>query len=107
MNIDTKADWKVLAIQSYDTDKFSFQIQERWISDGVLGNQYIECQPGTCPDSTVNRPTIDNNHVDGAFYLDVGGSYEVLPGTTGLFQGRQRARRGPGARDDFQQPGAL
>jgi outer membrane receptor protein involved in Fe transport len=86
VNIDTKADWKVLAIQSYDTDKFSLQIQERWISDGVLGNQYIECQPGTCPESTVNRPTIDNNHVDGAFYLDVGGSYEVLPGTTAYFK---------------------
>jgi outer membrane receptor protein involved in Fe transport len=82
VNIDSKADWKVLAIQSYDTDKFSLQIQERWISDGVLGNQYIECQPGTCPESTVNRPTIDNNHVDGAFYLDLGASYEVLPGTT-------------------------
>lgn len=86
VNIDSKADWKVLAIQSYDTDKFSLQIQERWISDGVLGNQYIECQPGTCPVSTVNRPTIDNNHVDGAFYLDVGGSYEVLPGTTAYFK---------------------
>ena len=61
VNIDTKADWKVLAIQSYDTDKFSFQLQERWVSDGVLGNQYLECQPGTCPVSTVNRPTIDNN----------------------------------------------
>lgn len=82
VNIDTKADWKVLAIQSYDTDKFSLQLQQRWISDGVLGNQYIECQPGTCPQSTVNRPTIDNNHVDGALYLDIGGSYEVLPGTT-------------------------
>lgn len=86
VNIDTKADWKVLAIQSYDTDKLSIQLQQRWISDGVLGNQYIECQPGTCPVSTVNRPTIDNNHVDGAFYLDVGGSYEVLPGTTAYFK---------------------
>ena len=43
----------------------------------MLVNQYIECRPGTCPASTVNRPTIDNNHVDGAFYLDLGGSYEV------------------------------
>lgn len=86
VNIDTKADWKVLAIQSYDTDKFSFQLQERWISDGVLGNQYLECQPGTCPESTVNRPTIDNNHVDGAFYLDVGGSYEMRPGTIAYFK---------------------
>jgi outer membrane receptor protein involved in Fe transport len=86
VNTGNTADWKVLAIQSYDADKFSLQIQERWISDGVLGNQYIECRPGTCPVSTVARPTIDNNHVDGAFYIDVGGSYEVLPGTTAYFK---------------------
>ncbi len=86
VNTGNTPDWKVLAIQSYETDKYALQIQERWISDGVLGNQYIECQPGTCPASTVNRPTIDNNHVDGAFYLDVGGSYEVLPGATAYFK---------------------
>lgn len=86
VNIDTKADWKVLAIQSYETDRFSFQVQERWISDGVLGNQYIECRPGTCPVSTVNRPTIDNNHVDGAFYLDLGGSYQLAPGMQAYFK---------------------
>jgi len=86
VNTDIRADWKVLAIQSYETDKFSVMIQERWISDGVLGNQYIECRPGTCPESTVNRPTIDNNHVDGAFYLDVGASYEVLPNATAYFK---------------------
>ncbi|HVF16664.1 MAG TPA: TonB-dependent receptor [Steroidobacteraceae bacterium] len=86
VNIGATPDWKVLAIQSYETEKFSFQIQERWISDGVLGNQYIECRPGTCPVSTVTRPTIDNNHVDGAFYLDIGGTYEVLPGATAYFK---------------------
>jgi outer membrane receptor protein involved in Fe transport len=82
VNTGNTPDWKVLAIQSYETDKYSIQIQERWISDGVLGNQYIECRPGTCPESTVNRPTIDNNHVDGALYVDFGASYEVLPGAT-------------------------
>jgi outer membrane receptor protein involved in Fe transport len=34
----------------------------------------------------VNRPTIDNNHVDGALYLDIGGSYEVRPGATAYFK---------------------
>jgi len=86
VNLGSTPDWKVLAIQSYSTDKYSLQLQQRWISDGVLGNQYIECQPGSCPVSTVNRPTIDNNHVDGAFYLDVGGSYKLFPGTTAYFK---------------------
>lgn len=86
VNTGNTPDWKVLAIQSYETDKYSILIQERWVSDGVLGHQYIECQPGTCPESTVNRPTIDNNHVDGALYLDIGGSYEVRPGATAYFK---------------------
>jgi iron complex outermembrane receptor protein len=86
VNTGNTPDWKVLAVQSYETDKYSLQIQQRWISDGVLGNQYIECRPGTCPASTVNRPTIDNNQVDGAFYFDVGGSYEVRPGATAYFK---------------------
>jgi len=86
VNTGATPDWKVLAIQSYETDKYSFQIQQRWSSDGVLGNQYIECRPGTCPVSTATRPTIDDNHVDGAFYLDIGGSYEVLPGATAYFK---------------------
>jgi outer membrane receptor protein involved in Fe transport len=86
VNTGATPDWKVLAIQSYETDKYSFQIQQRWISDGVLGNQYIECQPGTCPVSTATRPTIDNNHVDGAFYLDIGGSYELREGATAYFK---------------------
>jgi iron complex outermembrane receptor protein len=86
VNLGATPDWKVLAIQSYETEKYSFQIQQRWISDGVLGNQYIECRPGTCPVSTVNRPTIDNKHVDGAFYLDIGGTYEVLPSATAYFK---------------------
>lgn len=82
VNTGNTPDWKVLAIQTYETDKYTVQIQERWISDGVLGNQYIECQPGTCPVSTPTRPTINDNHVDGAFYLDIGASYEVMEGAT-------------------------
>ena len=81
VNNGNTPDWKVLAIQSYDSEKFSVQIQERWFSDGVVGNQYIECQ-ANCPASTTARPTISDNHMDGAFYLDVGASYEVLEGAT-------------------------
>jgi len=81
VNNGNTPDWKVLAIQSYDSDAFSIQVQERWFSDGVVGNQYIECQ-ANCPASTTARPTINNNQMDGALYLDIGGSYKVLPGAT-------------------------
>jgi outer membrane receptor protein involved in Fe transport len=86
VNTGNTPDWKVLAIQSYEADKYSVQIQERWISDGVLGNQYVECQAGSCPASTPTRPTIDDKHVDGAFYLDIGASYEVMSNATAYFK---------------------
>jgi iron complex outermembrane receptor protein len=104
VNTGNTADWKVLAIQSYETDRYSLMIQERWVSDGVLGHQYIECQPGTCPVSTVNRPTIDNNHVDGALYLDVGGSYEVLPGAIAYFKVDNVLDEEPGRVPNFANP---
>jgi iron complex outermembrane recepter protein len=72
-------DWKVFAIQSYDTDQFSLSVTERWFSDGVYSNEYVECVPGSCPapDPTGNISTINDNHMDGAFYVDVGGSYNI------------------------------
>jgi len=78
-------DWKWLAIQTYDTDKFSLLVQERWFSDGNFGNQYVQCQTG-CPVSTGNNPTISRNFMPGAFYVDVGGSYKVTRGLEGYFK---------------------
>ncbi len=70
-------DWKFLLIQSYENEKFSLLVQERWFSDGVIGNQYVVCSAGTCPASTSQRPTIDQNFLPGAFYLDIGGSVNI------------------------------
>lgn len=76
-NTGATPDWKWLAIQTYENDQFSFTVQERWFSSGTFGNQYIECQAGSCPDSTNNNPTIDYNRMKGAFYVDIGGSYNI------------------------------
>ncbi len=84
-NTGATPDWKWLAIQTYDTDKFSLLVQERWFSDGVFGNQYVVCSTG-CPVSTGNNPTIDRNFMPGAFYVDVGGSYKVTRGLEGYFK---------------------
>ncbi|AQR73310.1 TonB-dependent siderophore receptor [Sphingomonas sp. LM7] len=75
-NTGNTPDWKWLAIQTYDNDDFSFTVQERWFSDGVFGNQYVVCT-SACPASTGNHPTIDRNFMKGAFYVDVGGTYNV------------------------------
>jgi outer membrane receptor protein involved in Fe transport len=75
-NMGSTPDWKAFAIQSWDFQKFGIDLTERWISDGTIGNQYIECQTN-CPPSTTVRPTVDNAHMAGAFYVDFGARYTV------------------------------
>lgn len=74
--------WKFLMVQTYETDKFSFLVQERWFSNGTFGNQYIVCQAGSCPVSTQQQPTIDYNFMKGAFYVDLGASYNLTDQVT-------------------------
>lgn len=68
--------WKLLGVQTYENGPFTLTVQERWFSDGVFGNQYVVCQ-SNCPVSTGNHPTIDFNEMPGAFYVDIGASYDV------------------------------
>ncbi|WP_394648091.1 TonB-dependent receptor plug domain-containing protein [uncultured Sphingomonas sp.] len=69
--------WKWLAIQTFENENFSLLLQERWFSDGVYGNQYVVCAPGSCPASTNDNPTIDVNRMKGAFYFDIGATVNV------------------------------
>jgi iron complex outermembrane recepter protein len=78
-------DWKYLAVQSWDTDKFNLTLTERWFSDGVYSNEYIECQTD-CPVSTAVHPTIDDNQMKGAFYLDFGGSWSINDHSSAYFK---------------------
>ncbi|USI71975.1 TonB-dependent receptor plug domain-containing protein [Sphingomonas morindae] len=77
--------WKLLGVESWDTDKFSITFTQRWFSDGTFGNQYIVCQTN-CPASTESRPTIDYNKMPGAFYFDIGGSYNLTKKLTAYFK---------------------
>lgn len=77
--------WKGLLTQSWDTDKFSLTLTERFISDGVYSNEWIECQTN-CPVSTNNNPTVDDNTMAGAFYVDVSGSYNVTDQVSAYFR---------------------
>ncbi|MFZ3482734.1 TonB-dependent receptor domain-containing protein [Sphingomonas sp. 3-13AW] len=77
VNTGSTPHWKLLGVQTYSNDRFSFTVQERWFSDGSYGNQYVVCAPGTCPVSTAIAPTIDNNSMPGAFYLDLGATYNL------------------------------
>ncbi len=84
-NTGNTPDWKWLAIQSYENDRFGLTVQERWFSDGVYGNQYVVCTTG-CPASTGNHPTINQNKMEGAFYVDVGGSYNLSSAIKAYFK---------------------
>ncbi|MDT8757185.1 TonB-dependent receptor [Sphingomonas psychrotolerans] len=84
-NTGNTPDWKWLAIQSYENDDFSFNVQERWFSDGVFGHQYVVCSSG-CPVSTGNHPTIDRNFMKGAFYVDVGGTVNLSTAIKAYFK---------------------
>jgi outer membrane receptor protein involved in Fe transport len=77
--------WKLLMMQSWDTDQFSINVQERWFSDGVFARNYIECTTG-CPATTTNNPVVDRNRMPGAFYVDVGGSYNLTDYATAYFK---------------------
>jgi iron complex outermembrane receptor protein len=85
-NAGATPSWKWLAIESYQNDKFALSLQERWFSDGTFGNQYVVCSAGNCPASTSNHPTIDRNFMNGAFYVDLGGSYNITPAIQAYFK---------------------
>ena len=86
--------WKALLQQSWDSDRFSLSLTERWISAGVFNNEYIECR-SACPLPTAAHPTIFDNHMPGAVYIDVGGSWNVTKGVTAYFKVDNLADRDP------------
>jgi iron complex outermembrane recepter protein len=82
VNTGNTPNWKAYLTQSWDISHFGVDLTERWVSAGNFGNQYIVCQsncPIYTPGSTaaVNNPTINYNHMAGAFYLDLGGRYSI------------------------------
>jgi outer membrane receptor protein involved in Fe transport len=69
--------WRTYTTEEWSNDKASFTLTERWFSDGVFNKSYIVCAPGSCPATTLANPTTNFNHMIGAFYTDVGATYNV------------------------------
>jgi len=78
-------DWKVNLSQSWDSEKYSVALTERWFSDGVYSNEFIECQTN-CPVATVTHGTINNNQMKGALYVDVGGTFRATDNVIAYFK---------------------
>jgi len=72
------AKWRILATQTYNNDRYRLTLTERYVSPGVINNNWIECN-GNCPVPTINNPTVNNNRIKGALYWDLGGSYKLTP----------------------------
>lgn len=53
----------------YDIDPVTFNLVARGFTNGVYGNDWIECD-GDCPTSTAQYRTINDNSIDGAVYFD-------------------------------------
>jgi outer membrane receptor protein involved in Fe transport len=62
--------WIYRASATYDTPTYSLTGVARGVSSGKYLANAIECQT-TCPVSTSQFPTYDNNHVKGALYFDL------------------------------------
>lgn len=76
------ARWRIYGTQTYSTDRYSVTLTQRYVSPGVISNNWIECT-ANCPAPTINHPTVNNNHIKGALYWDLGGSYEIGSKDTG------------------------
>jgi outer membrane receptor protein involved in Fe transport len=85
VNSGATPSWKWLTTQTYAQDEFSIFLQQRWFPDGVFGSQYVVCQTN-CPVSDANAPTIDYNTMKGAFYFDIGGTYNFSDGLSTYFK---------------------
>ncbi len=68
---------KGLLTQSYAADGWEMHISEDLISQGRENMSYIQCSPGSCPASTLQYPTIDQNTVPAMFYINAGGSINL------------------------------
>jgi iron complex outermembrane receptor protein len=67
---DATPSWNYRLSANYDTESWSLNVVGRGFSDGVYSNNFTECQTG-CPLSTPDFRTINDNDIDGQWYLDM------------------------------------
>ena len=73
-NAGSTPDWIYRLEAMYKLDPWSLNLTVRGVSAGVVSNAYTECT-SSCPASSSPYFTINNNHIDGAAYLDLSASY--------------------------------
>ncbi|MFN3162822.1 MAG: TonB-dependent receptor domain-containing protein [Pseudohongiellaceae bacterium] len=76
-NTTSTPDWVYRATARYDWDAFTVNLTARGVSDGVIDNRFIECGLSGCPASVGLARTINDNGVDGEWFYDLYGSYDL------------------------------
>ncbi len=72
--------WKAYLQQTWKLDRLQITATERLVSDGVINNNYVVCQVGGCPATTIQNPTSDFNEIPGIAYVDLGASFDLDSG---------------------------
>ncbi|HYG49109.1 MAG TPA: TonB-dependent receptor [Allosphingosinicella sp.] len=62
--------WIYRVSASYDTEDYTLTAVARGVGDGRYDATGIECQTGSCPVSTNQFPTYEDNSIGGATYVD-------------------------------------
>lgn len=73
----TSAELRYLTSITYTNGRFNTTLTARGMGSGVYDNRYIECNPGSCPVSTAERPTINDNTIKAITYYDLGFNYAI------------------------------
>ena len=68
--------WLYRVSATYTADPWTVVLTGRGVSAGVYENAFIECA-SACPRSTTVNRTINDNHIDGAFYVDASFTYDI------------------------------
>lgn len=76
--------YRYLVSAGYSWEPVTATLTMRGISSGKYNNAFISCTEG-CPTSTLERPTIDGNHIAGAKYFDLSLSGNLLDSGAELF----------------------
>jgi len=76
-NTSSTPDWVYRATARYDWNEWSVNLTARGHSDGVIDNRFIECGLSGCPASVGLNRTINDNSVDGEWFFDLYGSYDL------------------------------
>lgn len=61
--------WQYRVSAFYDISRFTINLVARGFSDSLYSNEFIECT-SSCPASTVQNVTINNNRIMGSLYFD-------------------------------------